>query len=318
MGKALRKVMVAALACVLVLAGCGAAGPAATGKKSVVCTTFASYDWVRQIVGESDAFELTLLLDDGIDLHSFEPSVKDLATVSDADLFVYVGGESDAWVSDALEGADGVRAVSLMEQASALALEEETVEGMQETGAEEEEGALDEHVWLSVRRAASFVDMLAGELSALDPAGDATYRANAEAYIAKLNELDARYQQMRAEATRDTVVFCDRFPFRYLMADYGISYYAAFAGCSAETEASFATIAFLADKVNELGLNVVLICEDSDGKIARAVTDAAEKPQTEVLMLDSLQSTSLAEAKAGRTYLTAMQQNLELLAQALS
>jgi len=322
-----RQVLVCALALVLVfvcaLTGCSEAPQAADGRLKVVCTTFASYDWVREITGERDALSVTLLLDDGVDLHSFESTVSDLATVAEADLFVYVGGESDAWVADALANAtnQNQRSLSLMEAAAGLVREEEAVEGMQEEqeeGLEEDEVEYDEHVWLSLACARTLVNALAEELSLLDPEGQAIYEENARAYEGDLAELDGQYRELVAASPRDTVLFGDRFPFRYLMDDYGISYFAAFQGCSAETEASFETIAFLADKADELDLAYLLVCEDSDEKLAQSIAQAARTARPQVLRMDSLQSTSLADAQAGRTYLLAMRENLDTLAQALS
>ena len=331
----------------ILLAGCSVELPIDDGRPDVVCTTFASYDWARNIMGEREALDLTLLLDDGVDLHSFQPSVADIARVSDADLFVYVGGESDEWVADALSMAENedVRCVSLLDVVGEAALAEETVEGMQlprgheheharehehehgdadhdghedhDADGEDHEEESDEHVWLSLRRAELVVDVLAEELCALDPEGTATYEANAQAYREELAALDAEYAAMVASSPRDTVLFGDRFPFRYLLDDYGISYYAAFLGCSAETEASFETIVFLAQKTAELRLSQILVCEDSDRLLARTIADASGIAGIEIASIDSLQSTSMRDIEAGRTYLIAMRENLDALRRAL-
>lgn len=300
----------------------------ADGKVSVVCATFPAYDWVRQVVGDQDGrFEVTYLMGSGTDLHSYQPTVEDIAKIADADLFVYVGGESDDWAADAVEAAanPALHTVNMLEAIGDAAVEEEIVEGMQAEEEEEhaEEGAeegpeYDEHVWLSLRNAQKLVDAIAGELSAIDAQGASAYAANAEAYKAELAALDARYADAVKAGAKNAVVFADRFPFRYLADDYNLKYYAAFVGCSAETEASFETVAFLAKKVDELGLNAVLVIEKSDQSIARTVVATTQAKDQEILVMDSLQSATQAEADGGKTYLGAMEDNLTVLTAALA
>ena len=311
----------------LALAACstGAQTPK-TDAVSIVCTTFASYDWMREITGDTEGIELTYLLDEGVDMHSYQPSVADLATISSADLLIYVGGESDAWVDDALKGAENkdIHGLSLLEVAGDAAREEEVVEGMQaeeehaEGEGEEEEPEYDEHVWLSPALARIIVGALADEVSALDPAHAEAFQNRAQAYEGKLDELDGAYLAMAEDAQVDTVIFCDRFPFRYLFDELGLSYFAAFPGCSAETEASFDTIAFLIEKLNDLDLGAVMVCEDSDQQLAQTVIANSEHTDTEILVMDSLQSVSGKEVDEGRTYLATMQDNLEVLTTALT
>ena len=317
------------LALLFSLAAC-AAGPApaqtdaAAEKLSVVTTIFPEYDWLRQIVGETGGVELTLLLDRGVDLHSYQPSVDDIVKISTCDLFVYVGGVSDEWVEDVLEDAanPAMRVVNLLEVLGDAVKEEEIVEGMEaehdHDHEDEEEGPeYDEHVWLSLKNAAAFCRALAGELGALDGANKAAYEANAAAYIEKLEALDGAYAAAVESASRKTLLFADRFPFRYLVDDYGLSYYAPFAGCSAESEASFETVLFLANKVDELGLNCVLQIESADGSIAKTVCDTAKSGNIRVLTMDSLQSSTLEDARNGVEYLSVMEKNLTVLKEAL-
>lgn len=312
----------------LMVAACstGAQTPK-TDAVSIVCTTFASYDWMREIAGDTEGIELTYLLDEGVDMHSYQPSVADLATISSADLLVYVGGESDAWVDDALKGAENtdIKGLSLLEVVGDAAREEEVVEGMQareeehaEGEGEEEETEYDEHVWLSPALARIIVSALTDEVSALDPAHAEEFQDRARAYGGKLEELDNAYLTMAKDAAVDTVIFCDRFPFRYLFDELNLTYFAAFPGCSAETEASFDTIAFLIEKLNDLGLDAVMVCEDSDQKLAQTVIADSERRDAEILVMDSLQSVSGKEVEEGRTYLATMQDNLEVLKTALT
>ena len=263
-------------------------------KFRVVTTIFPIYDWVRQIVGNGDNVELTMMLDSGVDLHSYQPTAQDIMKVAACDAFVYVGDESDEWVEGALaESVNPDRmVVNLVEAMGEDVRMEDIVEGMEhdhdhddeeEHDHEEEEhehdeedhdhghgDEVDEHVWLSLRNARKLVKALAMALGQADPANAVSYTANADAYIERLAALDAEYAAAREAADFDTVLFGDRFPFRYLVDDYGLNYYAAFSGCSAESEASFETIAFLAGKVDEMRLTTVLTIEGDNHRIADA------------------------------------------------
>ena len=492
------------------LAGCGKKNAAETGesdsnKLSVVTTIFPEYDWVKEILGEkADNAEVTMLLSNGVDLHSYQPTADDIVKISDCDLFVYVGGESDKWVDDALKEATNkdMKVIDLLEVLGDSVKTEETVEGMQETehahdhskevstfedhevqdrslsdwagswqsaypfaldgtlddafAAMAEEGEMtadeyktyyqngyktditniniegdhiaftyedgkkvgsdykyigyyiqnwstgtkaamyrfeavdrtsgapiyiefndhmiesaapehfhirmsnesfdaivdpekswptffpadmtgedlcehmeghghdhdheeeaDEHVWLSLKNAKTLVRAISDALQELDPDNKDTYAANASAYIEKLSALDGAYQSAVDGAARKTVLFGDRFPFRYLVDDYGLSYYAAFAGCSAESEASFETVSFLAKKVDELKLPCVLTIEGKNHKIAETIVENTAEKNQKVLTMDSMQSTTSEDVANGTTYLSVMEQNLSMLKEAL-
>lgn len=301
-------------------------------KKSIVCTTYPQYDWVMNILGSKSEFEVTLLQDKGTDLHSFQPSFKDITKVADCDLFVYVGGESDTWVGDALKNSRNKNqiAVNMMEVLGDKVREEEIVEGMQ---AEEEEDEdldheeaghhhdeapeYDEHVWLSLRNAEVVVNALAQNIAKLDVKNANLYTENAAAYSKQLADLDAEYLKMVKAAGKKTVLFGDRFPFRYLVDDYGIKYYAAFVGCSAESEASFETIKFLAGKVDELGLSSVLTIEESDKKIAKTIVQSSNNKNCKILEMNSIQSVTKKDIKNGISYLKIMKGNLDVLKESL-
>ena len=343
------------------LAGCGQSGKKtestaasaestaeASGKKlKIVATIFPEYDWVRQILGdEAKNADITLLLDKGVDLHSYQPNAEDIAKISECDLFLYVGGESDGWVKDALkEGKNPDRKViNLLEALGNNTKEEEVVEGMQ---AEEEEGSkdseseaatsqaagestaasaeseeeecpeYDEHVWLSLRNAESICEVITEDLKSLDSAHAAVYEANLKKYTEQLDSLDQQYTDTVKTAANKTLLFGDRFPFRYLVDDYGIKYYAAFVGCSAETEASFETVSFLAKKMDELGLKHVMTIEGPNKKIAETIIQNTKDKNQDILTLNSMQSTTEQDIESGETYLGIMQQNLEVLKKAL-
>lgn len=291
----------------------------------VVTTIFPEYDWVRQIAGEeADQMDITMLLDNGVDLHSYQPTAEDIMKVSDCDLFVYVGGESDAWVDDALKQAKNkdMQVVNLLDVLGNSVKEEEVIEGMEpeeeeEEGGEEEEPEYDEHVWLSVKNAEVLSKAIADALEKADPDHKDVYQENVSAYSEKLKNLDAKYQEVVDGASQKTLLFGDRFPFRYLVDDYGLSYYAAFVGCSAESEASFETISFLANKVDELGLKDIMTIENSNQKIAKTIIENTKEKNQKILTVDSMQSTTSDDVKNGTTYLSVMEKNLEVLKEAL-
>ena len=311
---------------VLFLSLCPVSGLAEeAGKIRVVTTIFPIYDWVREIAGDTGNTEITLLLDSGVDLHSFQPSAQDILKVATCDLFIYVGGESDEWAEDALAEAvnPDMVVISLVEALGENAKAEEIVEGMQaeeeeEEGEEGEEEEIDEHVWLSLRNAQVFTSAIADVLAQKDSANADSYRANAEAYGAKLAALDAAYAEAVDSAAHKTLLFGDRFPFRYLTDDYGLAYYAAFAGCSAETEASFETVIFLAKKTDELQLPAVLTIEGKDHRIAETIIGSTADKNRKLLTLNSMQGTTANDIEQGATYLKIMEDNLAVLKEALN
>ncbi len=314
-------------------------------KLSVVSTIFPPYDWLREIAGDKAAdFNLTLLLDDGIDLHSYQPTAEDMVKISTCDMFIYVGGPSDDWVEDALKVATNkdMIVINLLEVLGDGVKTEEIKEGMEhdhDHGDEddhdhehegedahheeddhdhEHEEELDEHVWLSLKHAQTLTSYISDQLSRLDEQNQAVYQANAAEYIGKLKALDSAYAEVVKGAAYHTLLFGDRFPFRYLVDDYGLDYFAAFSGCSAETEASFETIVFLAGKTDELTLKNVMVVETSDQSIAKTIIQNTKDKGQNVLVLDSLQSVSAAGISSGTTYLSVMESNLDVLREALS
>ena len=307
--------LILALGMLFSLAACS--GAARRARVQIVTTSFPLYDWTRSVAKDVDGVEITWLMDSGVDPHSFQPTTKDLVFVSDCDVFVYVGGESEAWADDAVASMknENARVVKLLDGLQEAALAEEDVPGA-EPEAEEEEGALDEHIWMSLRAASLCVDLICDALCEADSANDDLYRRNAEDYKAQLSALDQAYSEAVASSELDTILVADRFPFRYLAEDYHLNYYAAFAGCSAETEASFQTVLGLSQKADELGLPVILITENSTGDIADAVSEGSQS-EPAIRTLDSLQSVTAEIADGGVTYLSVMESNLEVLKEAL-
>lgn len=335
--------------CCMVCVGCGSSSNTVDAsvnadKLSVVCTIFPEYDWAREIAGElGNNYEMTLLMDNGADLHNYQPTAQNMAKIVACDIFVYVGGESDSWVQDALRGATNpnMQVINLLEVLGTDVKEEELVEGMQEEhehehdeaheheageehedehNHEHEEGEVeyDEHVWLSLKNTKTIVNALAQAFEKADEVNARVYQENAKAYMDKLSALDQEYEDAVLHASKKTILFGDRFPFRYLVDDYGLDYYAAFVGCSAETEASFDTITFLAGKVDEWNINTVFVLENSNQKIAKTIIENTADKNQNILELNSLQSVTAEDIESGVTYLTIMQENLEALKQALN
>ena len=318
-------ILIAAVLIVCLLSACGPkpAQPEDNGSSiRIVTTIFPVYDWVMNILGDNPGgLEVTLLLDSGVDLHSFQPTVDNIRKISTCDFFVCVGGASDEWVDDVLSEAENkdMTVIGLLDTLGDSIKEEELVEGMKAEPEEEgDEPEYDEHVWLSLRNASVLVAAISDKLQTLDPENAEIYRKNAAAYSEKLDALDKQYQEAVSSAKTKTLLFGDRFPFRYLTDDYGLEYYAAFAGCSAETEASFETITFLAGKTDELSLGSVMTIEGSDQKLAETIIQTTKSQNLKILSLDSMQSVTAKDIEQGVSYLSIMEKNLSVLEEALN
>ena len=333
----MKKVFAILLSFVLLMSCTVTCAGAEADQVKIVTTIFPIYDWVREIVGDNASHvSLTLLMNSGVDLHSYQPAAQDILAISTADLFIYVGGESDEWVEDVLQSAHNpnLKAINLLDALGEDVKSEEIVEGMEhdhdhdhdhEDEDEDEhdhdhehDDEADEHVWLSLRNAGKLTKVIADTLSEIDPDYAEYYQANAAAYMEELAGLDARYAETVNSAAYKAVLFGDRFPFRYLVDDYGLTYYAAFSGCSAESEASFETIIFLAGKMDELGLPAVLTIEHPQTRIAETIIQATSAKNQKILALDSMQGTTVADIQAGAAYLSVMESNLEVLKEALN
>lgn len=302
------------------LAACSSVESTDSGKLRITTTIFPVYDWVMNILGEkASEAEVTMLLDSGVDLHSFQPGADDMAVISQSDVFIYVGGESDEWVDDAVasSGNGKLISLSLMDTLGESKREEETVEGMMSEEEEEEEEAYDEHIWLSLRNARIACKEICNSICSADGENAETYKANLDSYLSKLDSLDRKYTEAVSGSSSPVLLFADRFPFLYLAKDYGIDYYAAFKGCSAESEASFETIVFLAKKVDELKLRNIIVLEGNDHKIADTVISNTKDKNQTVLELNSMQSITAVNVEAGADYLEIMESNLSVLTQAL-
>ncbi|MDR0884851.1 MAG: metal ABC transporter substrate-binding protein [Clostridiales Family XIII bacterium] len=319
------------------MVGCGQSSKAETDTKSdpkisIVATVFPPYDFAREIVG--DQAEVTMLLPPASESHSFEPTPQDIIKIQNCDVFIYVGGESDEWVNNVLASMDTskMKIITLMDCVSAVP--EEVVEGMEEENVDEEETdanaanadepnkpndseepEYDEHVWTSPKNAKLIVQKISDALCTVDTKNSSTYQQNAESYQTKLDELDTAFQTVVDGAARKTIVFGDRFPFRYFADAYGLTYFAAFPGCSTETEPSAATIKFLIDKVNAEKIPVIFHIELSNEKMARTIS---ESTGAKVLQLHACHNISKVDFEQGVSYLDIMTQNVDAIKEALN
>ena len=307
------------LCALLLLAACGPAlPPEDSGRLQIVAAVFPAYDFARAAAGE--LADVTLLLPPGAESHSYEPTPADILRVQRCDLFLYLGGESDAWVDTILSAIEPKGETLRMIDCVDL-LEEETVEGMQgghDHDHDHEEGhdhlgevvGMDEHVWTAPENAAAITRTVGERLAALDPGNGETYRANAGGYALELEELDRDFAAFFDGRTDRTIVFGDRFPLLYFAGAYDLDYYAAFPGCGTQTEPSAATVAFLTRKVREEGLPAVWYIEFSNHLVADSIAEAAG---VETAQFHTCHNVSRAELEAGATYLSLMRANLETL-----
>ena len=307
-----RRVLFALLCCLVLLPACAGKAPE-SGKLKAVASAFPEYDLLRAVGGELT--DVTLLLKPGMEAHSYEPTPQDILAIRGASLFVYGGGESDAWADRLLASGDlgSIRVLAFMDHA--LLREEETQEHMTAAEAQEAGEEYDEHVWTSPRNVILLTEALRDALAELDPAHAEDYRANAEAYIRKLEALDGELRTLAETSVRDLLVVGDRFPFLYLVREYGLSYEAAFPGCSEESDADPATVAHLIDTVKAGGIPVVFKCDLSPGKLADTI---AEATGAKVRTLYSAHTLSKEDFEAGETYLSLMERNLEAMREALN
>ena len=289
------------------------------GKLSVVTTIFPQYDFVRQIAG--DNVQLTMLLKPGAESHTYEPTPQDIVKIQECDLFIYNGGEGDVWVDSILESLDEkVDTIALMDCVETV--EEEVVEGMQEEEHDHEHGhedeekpELDEHVWTSPENAEKIVSVISQKLCEKDSDNAETYKVNTDKYLSELEKLDEQFKEIVSGGKRRTMVFGDRFPFRYFADAYDIEYFAAFPGCSSESEPSASTIAFLIDKIEKEDIPAIFSIEFSSKKIANTLSEATG---AQILEFHSCHNVTTEDLKNGETYVSIMSRNADNLEKALN
>jgi len=307
------------LACIILLTDCTKTkNKAEDGKLAIIATIFPPYDFIREIAG--DNVNVRMLLSPGSESHSFEPTPKDVAEIQNCDVFIYAGGESDAWVNKILSSLDTSKMTIITLVTCVKAVKEEIVEGMQDDAEEEHNHGkdknpeYDEHVWTSPKNAKLIVQKISDTLCKNDSANAGLYKKNTAAYLAKLDELDSKFQDTVNKAVRKTIVFGDRFPFRYFADAYKLRYFAAFPGCSTETEASAATVKFLIDKIKAEKIPVIFHAELSNQKMANAISEATG---AKVRLLHAAHNISKDDFKKGLSYLDIMNRNVSALKEAL-
>jgi zinc transport system substrate-binding protein len=313
--KPLLPILIVILLALMLFSACAPqAAVAENGGISIVSTIFPSYDFARVITAGTDA-NLSLLLQPGEEVHSFDPTSQDIIRIQNADLFLYVGGENDTWVNGVLSGLDkSVNTFRMMDYVTLY--QEEMVAGMQPEKEDASNGQeWDEHVWTAPVNAIAIVKAMTAELITLDPDNASIYQANSDAYVVQLEALDQSFWDVVNTASHDTVVFADRFPVRYFVEEFGLKYYAAFPGCSAETEASAATVAALIDHVKAENIPVVFYIEMSNEQMANTVAEATgAKP----MLFHTCHNVTKAEFESGASYLSLMQNNVLALQAALN
>jgi len=316
----------------LILTSCDGRNDGADAKKyTVCCTIFPGYDWASACLGDADDVELVYLLEDGEDMHSYQPSVTDIAKITEADMFIYVGGPSDEWVVELLDSSGNPNQirVCMMDVLSEALKEEEIVEGMTskegghsreieagDADESDEEIEYDEHVWLSFDNAELIVKAIGVAFGEMDEKHADRYMSNADEYSMKLRAMKENYESKLQSRTHDTIIVADRFPFRYMVDEFDVKYYAAFPGCSAESESSFETIVFLIEKSEELGIHNIYIIENADAKLANTICENGTG-DIEVLELDSMQSVTAEDIIDGASYINYMTENMEALLRGL-
>lgn len=307
----MKKIFVFAIALIMLFSAADF-GEAET-ELNIVVTDFPCYDFARAVAG--DGANITMLIKPGAEVHSFDPTPADVAAMLEADLFIYIGGESDVWADEMLASMDaGPRTLRMFD--SVQAVETEYVVGM-EHDEHEHDGheEYDEHIWTSPANAALMVQAVADALIECDGGNADKYAANAQGYIEEIKAVDARIQGIVDSAERRELVFGDRFPFLYLARQYGLTYHAAFPGCAAETEPSAKTLMFLIDHVASEKLPAVYQIDMSTGVIAQTI---AQETGAEVLTLHSMQNVTADEFAAGETYVSIMNKNADALEKGLN
>ena len=287
-----------------------------TSKLQIVSTNFASYDFLRAIVGDNENIEVKFLIGPGKDAHSYEPTAGNLITIQNADLFVYIGGESEKWSEKILDSLDtnGTKIICISDFVDKI--DEEEIDGAEEVEEDEEEGSFDDHIWTSPSNAIKMVNTLEKTMEEIDSENSSKYKENADKYIADIKEVDTKIQNIVDNKVRDRLIFADKMPMQYFINYYNLKVSAAFNGCSTETEPSAATIAYLENKVKEENIPVVLYIELNPGRVAKTIADEVGNG-CRAMQIQTLHNVSLDDFNSGETWVSLMTRNIEVLKEAL-
>lgn len=310
---------------IFILPGCTDKSVSAKEEKTILVSGFAQYDWVLNIIKENPSgIAVRRLNESGTDMHSYQPTVKDMVEISECDLLIYTGGESEFWIDEAVissekEDSSSLSLMDIFEGPSMLCENYSEVHSEHEHEHEQEHdhgGDADEHLWLSLKMAPSFIEEISEAICALDPTNSLYYRKNTDDYISEIKKLDSSYEQAAAAAHgagKDYIIVADRFPFIYLAEDYHLEHLAAFPGCSAETEASFSTILALSEAIDRYRPEAIFILKKSETDLAQTVINNSSLKGIPVLRLDDMQSVTPDDVHAGSSYLRVMNDNLNAL-----
>ena len=284
-------------------------------KIKVVASNFASYDFLRAIIGDNKDVDLTFLLGPGKEAHSYEPTAGDLLSIQNSDLFVYIGGDSEKWANKVLEALENNHNKKVMCIAEVVdKLEEQEIDGAEDEEEEEEEGAFDDHIWTSPSNAIKMVNALEEAMEEIDENNKKEYKDNAESYIAKIKEIDNKIQEIVDNKVRDRLVFADKMPMQYFINYYKLNVSAAFSGCSTETEPSAKTIAYLEKVVKEENIPIILYIELNPGRVAKTIAD---ETGTKAMQIQTLHNVSLDDFNNGESWVSLMERNIDVLKEAL-
>ncbi|MFA0815292.1 MAG: metal ABC transporter substrate-binding protein [Anaerofustis sp.] len=277
---------------------------------SVIATIFPAYDFARAVVGDDGS--VSMLIKPGTEIHTYDPTAADIAKIERCDVFIYNGGEADAWVDTVLDSIDTSRMTIIRMMDAVTPVEEETVEGMEseKTDSSSNETEYDEHIWTSPANAILIIKEIRDAMCTLDPINTEAYCENSDAYILQIQDVQQEIQTIVSQAKHKIIVVGDRFPFRYFVDEFGLDYRAAFNGCSEDTEASASTIAYLIDTIEENKLSAVFYIELSNQQIATAIS---EQTGAQMLELNSCHNISQEDFDSGMTYVDIMKQNAENL-----
>lgn len=306
---------------------------ASNGKISIVCTLFPQYDWLRNITEGSQNIELKLIIANGSDPHSYQPTAADIMAISNCDIIIYVGGDSDEWVKKAIERSknDNIQKIALTEleginlhniSSSSHSHGEDPHDDHSHEGHSHEghsHSSLDEHVYLSLRNAMASVRAISKALCEKDPENAELYASNSQKYIEKLSAMSADLALSAGSVPEEErfILFADRFPFVYLLSDYGIHYSAAFEGCTTDVDADFNTVLRLIHEADEHNVKYIAVSESSDLSLAKTVISSTKDKTQKILVFNSLQAISRSKIEGGATYLSLMEENAKALKTAL-
>lgn len=287
-----------------------------TDKIRITCTSFAAFDWTRQITKGSEAVEVRLLTEGGVDIHNYVPSVADAARISSSDMIIYIGSQAESFIEESAgEGAELINLLSLLGE-NALEIPKSVTDDHDHD--HHAHGEYDEHVWLSLKNARFFCEVICQRISAADEENAGLYKNNCETYVNELLDLENAFYEAAEEGRVRLMMFADRFPFTYLFHDCGVDFYAAFEGCSSESEATFETVAVLSELLKNSELGFVIITEGSDARLANTVIGTSGKSGVQVITMNSIQQVSKDRIAKGVTYIDIMKENLVAFKKALS